>query len=155
MADRFALLRDGVAAEIITVPAGSPPIQQMFHPAMVAQMRRLEGADRDAVAIGWTYDGTAWVAPAAVAPVIAYVPPSLARERLEADGFWDEFSAILASNPAAMLKVLTLRDGIDPTDPQAVALIGASGASPARILAPPGTVLEPLAPVEPDPPVDP
>ena len=86
-------------------------------------------------------------------PSASFFSASLARERLEADGFWDEFSAILASNPAAMLKVLTLRDGIDPSDPEAIALISASGASPERILSPPGTVLEPLTP--PDPPAEP
>lgn len=144
---------DGTVAEIVTRPVGSQPLQRLYHPDILAQMRRVEGENADLVGLGWTYDEAGWSAPIEPEPPpspIDYVPPSLARERLEQDGFWDEFSAILASNPAAMLKVLTLREGIDPADAQAVALIGASGASPARILAPPGTVLAPLAP-QPDP----
>lgn len=147
MAESYARLLDGTVVEIITLADGAPPLQRTYHPSLIAQMQRLTAEQTGVVEVGWRLVDGALVAPPAPPdpePVVSYVPASLARERLEADGFWDEFSEILASNPAAMLKVLTLREGIDPTDPQAVMLIGACGADPARILAPPGTDLPPL-----------
>lgn len=146
-AQTYARVQGDTVAEIVVLPAGSPPLASVYHPTIAQQMHALTEAQAETVQVGWLYvDGDFEAPPPPEAPDVIYIPVPLARERLEADGFWDEFSAILASEPAAMLKVLTLRDGIDPSDPVAIALIGGSGADPARILAPPGTVLPPLDP---------
>jgi hypothetical protein len=65
-----------------------------------------------------------------------YVPVALVRERLEAADLWNATAVALVSNPAMMLKVMTLKDGLDPTDPQVIELLQAVGADPEQILAP-------------------
>jgi hypothetical protein len=69
-------------------------------------------------------------------PLVRYLPVPLVRERLEAVGRWDDLAALLVSQPAIMLKVLTLTEGIAADDQQARDLISAAGADPAEILAP-------------------
>lgn len=74
--------------------------------------------------------------PTAAAPPIAYVPVYRVRERLEAAGLWEAVAQAVAADPAKMLKLATLQQGIDPNDPDVAALLTALGADPAAILAP-------------------
>lgn len=85
-------------------------------------------AQRDADAV--------WTAAMLAAPV--YVPVALVRERLEAADLWADAAAALMLDPAMLLKVLTLREGIASDDAQAIAWLTAVGADPEVILAPGG-----------------
>ncbi|WP_210318515.1 hypothetical protein [Aureimonas endophytica] len=49
--------------------------------------------------------------------VTALIPVFMLRQRIEKLGMWDDFAAYLAQNPAEMLKVLTLENGVDPAYP--------------------------------------
>jgi hypothetical protein len=69
------------------------------------------------------------------APGVRYVPVYLARQRLEAAGLWEAAAEVLASQPAKMLKVLSLEAGIATNDPDALELLTVIGADPAEILA--------------------
>jgi hypothetical protein len=77
-----------------------------------------------------------FVSPGAGAPAVRYVPVYLARQRLEAAGLWEAAAEVLASQPAKMLKVLSLEAGIATNDPDALEMLTAIGADPAEILAP-------------------
>jgi hypothetical protein len=83
--------------------------------------------------VGPFFDALRNAAPSVPPP--RYVPVPIVRERMEAAGKWDDLVAILVGQPAVMLKVLTLSEGIAPDDPQARALIAAAGADPDAILA--------------------
>lgn len=74
--------------------------------------------------------------PDVAPPTVAYIPVYIVRERLEAVGLWEATATALASDPAKLLKVATLHEGIDPGDPEVGALLQAIGADPAAILAP-------------------
>jgi hypothetical protein len=69
-------------------------------------------------------------------PPVRYVPVPLVRQRLEAAGQWEAVAAVLMQNPAAMLRVLTLEQGIDPANEEAREMLTAAGADPDVILAP-------------------
>jgi hypothetical protein len=69
------------------------------------------------------------------APAVRYVPVYLARQRLEEAGLWEAAAQVLVSQPAKMLKVLSLEAGIATDDPDALEMLAAIGADPAVILA--------------------
>lgn len=74
--------------------------------------------------------------PVRPVPAVRYVPVPTIRERMEAAGTWAALATILAGNPAAMLKVLSLREGVASDDAQARAMIAAAGGDPDAVLAP-------------------
>ena len=76
----------------------------------------------------------AWVDPDEVIQFARYVPVATARERLEAAGKWD---ALVAAVPLPdLMKLVTLREGLDPADPVVLGVLQAIGADPDVILAP-------------------
>lgn len=72
----------------------------------------------------------------AAPPAPLYVPVSTLRARAQAAGIWPALAALLVTNPAKMLWVLTLDEGVNPADPDARALITAAGGDPDAILGP-------------------
>lgn len=64
-----------------------------------------------------------------------YVPVYVARERLETMGKWGAAATAIAADPAMLLKVATLKEGLDVQDPAVLGLLAAIGADPAVILA--------------------
>lgn len=151
MAQSYALMDGNRVVEIVTIADGSPGLAQRFDRRVVQRMRGITVEQAAMIRPGWLLVGGEFVAPDPPAPVPAYIPVPVVRERLELDGLWDDIAALLASQPSQMLKVVTLTDGVDPADPQVIGMLQAVGADPTRILAPPGVVLEPLPPPEPDP----
>jgi hypothetical protein len=67
---------------------------------------------------------------------VRYVPVPLARERLEAAGQWDALVTVLSADMPKLVKLLTLRDGLNPADPEVLAVLDAIGADADAILAP-------------------
>lgn len=67
-----------------------------------------------------------------------YVPVATARERLEAAGKLADVAAVIDQNggTALLLRLLSLREGLSPEDPQVIFLLEAAGADPDAILAP-------------------
>ncbi len=78
-----------------------------------------------------------YVAPAA--PADRLVPLSVVAARLKAAGAWDAVVGLAfePANRGALADLIMVQQGIAPGDPQARALIGAAGANPDDILAPP------------------
>lgn len=74
-----------------------------------------------------------WAAAAPPPPPPRLVPVALLRERLEAAGRFDAAAALLT--PAQILKLATLREGVDPADAEVRALLRAIGANADDILA--------------------
>lgn len=73
-------------------------------------------------------------------PAVQFIPVPLLRQRIEKLELWDDFCAYLILNPAAMLKVLTLEAGVDPSYPdlvQAFSDLHVPSDAQAYILAPP------------------
>lgn len=146
-AGTFALVEDvergGAVREVVKVRPGEPPLTVRFHPDVVARFVPVPDDQAGQVTPRWVYDpATGRFAPPPLAPAPAgpyYVPVSVVRERLEADGLWPAAAAALLGAPEIMLKVLTLRVGIASDDPVAIAWLQGIGADPARVLAPPGS----------------
>lgn len=135
---KYAYIQDGIVIQIIEIPDGSPTIQDRYHHSIVDNSILLTGNDLFSVKPGWKHDGSSFfqTPPPPPAPAATrYIPVWLARQRLEEAGLWDEVSAIIFSNPAMALKVLTLESGIDVADPQVLQVLEAVGADPAVILA--------------------
>lgn len=71
----FARIAGGVVAELIEIPAGTPPIEQRFHPDLLpAFVPAAKG-----VAPGWGWDGFDFTPPEPPAPA---VPASISRRQL-------------------------------------------------------------------------
>jgi hypothetical protein len=68
----YARIADGRVAEIIKVPANTPPIEERFHPDIVAASVLLTTSQAKSVQEGWTYDGEGFAAPP---PAEAPPPP--------------------------------------------------------------------------------
>jgi hypothetical protein len=83
-------------------------------------------------------DGKPQLAAAPTPASSWYVPVALLRQRLEAAGKWAAAAAAIAVDPATMLKLVTLQQGVANDDAQALALLRGIGADPAVILARPG-----------------
>lgn len=86
----------------------------------------IDDAEAEAIRTEWA---------AAPRPTARMIPVALVRERLEAAGRYD--ALVQRLTPAQVLKLATLREGVDPADPQVRGLLAAIGADPAAILAPP------------------
>lgn len=134
---KYAYVQDGMVAQIIEIQDGSPPIQDRYHYSVVENSILLSGSDLFAVKPGWKYDGASFfqVTPSSAPAGPRYIPVWLARQRLEEAGLWDDVSAIIFSNPAMALKVLTLESGLDVNDPQVLQVLAAVGADAEVILA--------------------
>lgn len=66
-----------------------------------------------------------------------YIPFWLLRERAEAAGLWPALAAAIDALPAdRRWKLASLREGIDPEDPDAIALVQAAGGQPGALLNP-------------------
>jgi len=79
-----------------------------------------------------------WLAlPVIPLPTSWTVSAQLLRTRLQSVNLWTQAATALMSNPALMLEVLTLSDGVSNTDPDAIAMLNAIGADPTVILARP------------------
>lgn len=137
----YALVEAGIVREVVDVPAGTATLSARFHPDVVAKMVSVPAAMGRQVGPGWSWDGSAFSAPAAPVAVAhkRYIPVSLVRERLEAARLWDETAALLWSlgpvEPALVMKLLTLGDGIAQDDEKARTLLQMVGADPDAILA--------------------
>lgn len=67
----YARIVDGKVAEIIVID-GDPPIEDRYHPDVVATCVALKGAQVQNVTEGYTYDGSSFAAPVAPeAPAVA------------------------------------------------------------------------------------
>lgn len=55
----FAMIHDGLVAEIIEIPAGEPPLEERFHPDIVAACVPATAKVQE----GWLYDGSTFKAP--------------------------------------------------------------------------------------------
>jgi hypothetical protein len=132
-----ALVDGAVVLALVDDADGGPPLAERFHPSLTPIS--LSGAPPQ-VTVGWYYDGSGFSPPPPPPGVtsIGYIPVHVVRERMEARGSWADMVAVLfaPANQAAMLKVLTLSQGIDPADTDAHALITAAGDDPNIILAP-------------------
>lgn len=58
----YARIVDGKVAEIIVID-GDPPIEDRYHPDVVATCVALKGAQVQNVTEGYTYDGSSFAAP--------------------------------------------------------------------------------------------
>jgi hypothetical protein len=154
-AGTFALIDDATNAvrEVKVVAPGAPSLSEIFHPALAVKFVPVSDAQAASVRSGWIYNRQTktFSAPPPPPPVTAggaayYVPVSVVRERLEADGVWPAAAAAIAAEPALMLKVLTLTHGLDPNDPSVIGMLNTIGADAERILSPPGVALPPLPP---------
>jgi hypothetical protein len=58
----YARITDGVVVEIIKVES-DPPIEDRYHPDIVAKLITLRGAQVTNVTEGYTYDGSSFAAP--------------------------------------------------------------------------------------------
>lgn len=134
----YAHIVDGTVAELITINPGEPELAARYHAAFLENVRELKGNEVFAVKTGWKFDGGSFyqAPPPAVQPGPLYITVATVRERMEAVGKWADLVEVLKTDWPTMIKVLTLRDGIDATDPQARAMIEAAGANPDEILAP-------------------
>lgn len=134
---KYAHVQDGTVIQIIEIQDGTPPIQERYHHSVVENSILLSGNDLFSVRPGWKFDGNSFfkIQPSVQPSVTRYIPVWLARQRLEEAGLWDDVSAIIFSNPAMALKVLTLESGIDVADPQVLQVLEAVGADTAVILA--------------------
>jgi hypothetical protein len=74
---RFARVVGGIVAELIEIPADGPPIEDLYHPDLVATC--IEVPEDSDVAEGWSWDGTAFAAPPPEVPV---VPATITRRQL-------------------------------------------------------------------------
>jgi hypothetical protein len=84
----YALIRDGVVAEIVKVPANTPPIDERFHPDIVAASVLLTTSQAKAVQEGWLYEGEGFAAPPDPGP--AAPTPRTCTPREFMDRFEDE-----------------------------------------------------------------
>lgn len=67
----YARIVDGRVAEIIVID-GDPPIEDRYHPEVVATCVTLKGAQVQNVTEGYTYDGSSFTAPVEpAAPAVA------------------------------------------------------------------------------------
>ncbi len=135
---KYAHIQDGTVVQIIEIEDGSAPIQDRYHYSIIENSILLSGSDLFSVKPGWKHDGASFFqeqVASAPPPGPRYVSVPTIRERMEAAGKWDVLVGILQSDPPTMMKVLTLRDGIDSSDQQARMLIAAAGADPDIILA--------------------
>ncbi|WP_338662640.1 hypothetical protein VQH23_21125 [Pararoseomonas sp. SCSIO 73927] len=67
----FAHVRDGVVAEIVKIPAKSPPLEERYHPDLLPGFVELSGPGSQSVTDGWLWDGAAFSAPPAPDPLSA------------------------------------------------------------------------------------
>jgi hypothetical protein len=80
---KFALIRDGVVAEVIKVPASTPPLEDRYHPDVVAACVELIGEGSTKVEGGWLYDGTSFSEPSAPEPPAA--APEMTKDQIMAE----------------------------------------------------------------------
>lgn len=134
----YARIKKGVVVEVIQIDETEAKLSDRYHAAIVDEFIPLFGAVALMVKPGHLYDGAGFTQPAIPVPEIMerYVTVATIRERMEEAGKWADLVDILKTDMALMMKVLTLRDGIAATDPQARAMIAAAGADPDVILAP-------------------
>lgn len=138
---KYALVVDGRVSEIFEEADGGLPLSQTLPKAMIDDLVEINSAKVSSVKPGMLYDGTNFFSlPPQTLPtaetVTQYIPVYLVRERMEADGKWNQLVSILSKDMPTMMRVLTLEMGIDPNDTQARELIKAAGADPNIILAP-------------------
>ena len=134
----YARIQNGVVVEVINIDETEAKLSDRYHAAVVSEFIPLFGAVALMVKSGHLYDGAGFTQPAppVAVPVERYVTVATIRERLEAEDRWGDLVDILKTDMALMMKVLTLRDGILASDPQARQMIAATGADPDVILAP-------------------
>lgn len=137
----YARVDAGVVQEVVDVPAGTAPLSERYTADIAAQFVPVPFALGRQVAPGWLWDGAVFAEPtrSVAPPPKRYVPVSLIRERLEAARLWDEMAALLWSlgpvEPALVVKLLTLGEGIAQDDEKARTLLQMIGADPDAILA--------------------
>ena len=136
MEQTFARIDNGTVTEIIKILDGEPPLSARYHAALLENFIELHGPEQYTIKPGWNYDGSGF-SDRPEPPVLVfkrYVPVFRVRERMEAAGKWDALVAILQTDMAKLMKVLTLEIGIDPEDQEARQLIALAGANPDEIL---------------------
>jgi hypothetical protein len=75
----FARVADGLVAEIIDIPADGPPVEDRFHPDLLASLVEVKGA---APAVGDGWDGKRFRAAPPPPPAAPVVPASISRRQL-------------------------------------------------------------------------
>jgi hypothetical protein len=121
----YARADGGIVRELISLPDDGPPIGDLYHPDLVATMVEVPGGV--SVSEGWLWGGATFSAPPVEppAPEPRYIPAATLRERIEAQGKWDEVAGLLTI--PQVLKLATLREGIAPDDGEMLALLTAAG----------------------------
>lgn len=76
--ESFAMIRDGMVAEIINIEAGTPSLSDRFHPDFIASCVAAPGE----VAPGWLWDGEAFAPPPPPEPVPPVVPASISSTQM-------------------------------------------------------------------------
>ena len=133
----YARVDGGVVQEVVDTPPGTPMLRDRYHPDVLASFVPVPIAMARRVVPGWVWDGASFNPPPAhdSPPAIRYIPVSLVRQRMEEAGRLEALGAVLLANPGVMVKVFSLEQGVDPTDPDARSLIMAAGGDPDIILA--------------------
>lgn len=82
---RFALVVDGVVAEIICEAEGLPPIAERYHPDIVAQLVPAPDEAEAGWRVSWESEGipAAWVLPARITVDLAAMAASARARRAE------------------------------------------------------------------------
>lgn len=82
MTNRWARIADGIVAEIVEIPEGSPPLSARYHPSVVADMVPVPAGA--VVADGWRYQAPTglFTAPAPVPAAAPVVPQTITRRQL-------------------------------------------------------------------------
>ncbi|MBP0492882.1 hypothetical protein [Roseomonas indoligenes] len=105
----FARVQGGVVAEIVKIPADTPPLEERYHPDLIPAFVELSGPGSQSVGEGWLYDGSTFSEPphaeAPQDPVPASITPRQARLALLQAGLLDEVdAAVAAAGRAAQLE---------------------------------------------------
>ncbi|MBP0492152.1 hypothetical protein [Roseomonas indoligenes] len=105
----FARVQDGIVAEIVKIPANTPPLEERYHPDLIPAFVELSGPGSQSIGEGWLYDGSTFTAPAPVEapedPVPTSITPRQARLALLQAGLLDEVdAAVAAAGRAAQLE---------------------------------------------------
>jgi hypothetical protein len=126
-----AYVVDGLVAELIP-PREGFALAELYAPAFVAACVPVPSELTSTIAEGWSWDGTAFTAPEVPVPAPRYIPAATLRERIEAQGKWDEVAGLLTL--AQVLKLATLREGIAPDDAEMLTLLNAAGVDVPAVL---------------------
>jgi hypothetical protein len=137
MPRKYARIDNGMVSEIVNLEDGEPSLASRYHAALLDHFVELHGPEQYTIRLGWNYDGSGFSEPAPPQsnPAKRYVKVSLVRERMEAAGKWENLVAILQTDMAKLIKVLTLEIGVDVEDQEVRQIILMAGADPDIILA--------------------